>query len=199
MKKINFEITENDMINYLQKYKDDPNIKYKKAMLVKYLKESGMFTREIFEILLEKSNDSRFSSEVYSYFDNSVFNETVMPTFDHYLKEIKKLDLSGACHIMIPVLTYYNISNKRLHVQNELGHLVERIKLEISDSKSIIDVRNDTIENYIIAYGKKIETWCNWTDFNFSKEASRKMIQEYESIYGEEPVKIIKKAIRERV
>lgn len=197
MENIKFEITEQDIINYLQKHKSDPSVKYKEAMFVKYLKENGMFTREMFEILLEKSNNKKYLIGEYSYFDNGIFNETAMPTFDYYLEGIKKLDLSGICHIMIPTLTYYNIANKRLHVLNELGCLVEKMKFETSES--ITNVRNDTVENYTIAYGKKIENWCSWTDFNFSKEASRKMLQEYVSIYGEEPVKIIKKIIKERV
>lgn len=198
MENIKFEVTEKDIKEYLKRHKDDKDIKYKEAIFIKYIKEKEILTKEKLEMLMKKYNLENVSiSGVYDYDNHGVLKRQSLQTFTSYLDGINNLDISGICHIMIPVLTYYNIANKRIHVQNELSCLVERMGFETKES--IIDVRNDTVENYRIAYGKKIENWCSWTDFNLSKETSKKMLQEYVSIYGEESVKIIKKTVRERV
>lgn len=64
------------------------------------------------------------------------------------------------------------------------------------------EVRDDAItdmkENYLLGFGDA----CVYreeqdTYFKFSKDKSRRLIERYSQIYGEEPVKQIRKIIRE--
>ena len=67
MQDINFKITEQDIVDYLIRHKNDCVIKNKEAMFVKYMKESNITTQESLEILMKKYNlDERIIHGTYN-------------------------------------------------------------------------------------------------------------------------------------
>lgn len=187
MQEMNFKITEQDISDYLIRHKNDYEIKNKEAMFVKYMKESNIITQESLEILMKK----------YNFDDRGYSKQERLSTFTDYLLNIKKLDISGICHIMIPVLTYYK-PGKYHCVLNDLNTIIN--EMDFKHNQDIRDIKNSTMENYAIAY--------NWDFFyganscyhlKFSKGKSKRLIESYSQIYGEEPVKQIRKIIKERV
>ena len=71
MENIKFEITEQDIRQYLKKYENDESIKYKEAMFVKYMRANQeKITKESLVILMQKYKfkDSRVDG-IY-YIDN---------------------------------------------------------------------------------------------------------------------------------
>lgn len=197
MKNIKFEITERDIQEYLKQHKQDESIKYREAMFVKYMKEQQEITCESLEILMKKYNwEDRLNNGTYQYDHSGVLKQESLPNFTSYLNGIHNLNLSGICHIMIPVLTYYNVNNNQQNVIKQLENLAFEFKLEPLNL-GFIEV--DAIENYVIAYGNEIFRYNNGINLYLSKEKSSKLIQGYTSIYGEEPVKQIRKIIRERM
>lgn len=197
MKNIKFEITERDIQEYLKQHKQDESIKYREAMFVKYMKEQQEITCEALEILMKKYNwEDRLINGTYQYDHSEVLQQESLPNFNSYLNGIYNLDLSGICHIMIPVLTYYNVNKIQQNIIKQLENLAFEFKLEPLNL-GFIEV--DAIENYAIAYGNEIFRYNNGINLYLSKEKSSKLIQGYTSIYGEEPVKQIRKIIRERM
>lgn len=197
MKNIKFEITERDIQEYLKQHKQDESIKYREAMFVKYMKEQQEITCEALEILMKKNNwEDRLINGTYQYDHSGVLQQESLPNFNSYLNGIYNLDLSGICHIMIPVLTYYNVNKIQQNIIKQLENLAFEFKLEPLNL-GFIEV--DAIENYVIAYGNEIFRYNNGINLYLSKEKSSKLIQGYTSIYGEEPVKQIRKIIRERM
>lgn len=197
MKNIKFEITERDIQEYLKQHKQDESIKYREAMFVKYMKEQQEITCESLEILMKKNNwEDRIINGTYQYDRSGVLKQESLPNFTSYLNGIYNLDLSGICHITIPVLTYYNVNKIQQNIIKQLENLAFEFKLEPLNL-GFIEV--DAIENYAIAYGNEIFRYNNGINLYLSKEKSSKLIQGYTSIYGEEPVKQIRKIIRERM
>lgn len=200
MENIKFEITYQDIRKYLERHKNDENIKHREAMFVKYMKEHQEITQESLEILMCMYNNENIKvSGIYMECPHSPYKMFYeLPNFNKYLSGIKNLDISGICHIMVPMLSYYNTDKSRtFSMYGELQHIVTKMKFQ--RDVSIDYIEKDTYENYAIAYNNEIFRYFNDINFYFSKEESRKMIQEYSCIYGEEPVKQIRKIIRERV
>lgn len=199
MENVKFEIKPSDIQEYLKQHKEDEFIKYREAMFVKYMKESNIITQESLEILMKKYNwDERMIEGTYSVYDERGYIRQLLPSFHSYLDNISNLDISGICHIMIPMLSYYNIDKSRsFSLYAELGDLVR--KMEFEHNESINYIEKDTYENYVIAYSRDIFRFFEGTHIYFSQEKSRKIIQEYASIYGEEPVKQIRKIIKKRM
>lgn len=202
MQDINFKITEQDIVDYLIRHKNDCVIKNKEAMFVKYMKESNITTQESLEILMKKYNlDERIIHGTYSYDNFNILKRESLSSFHDYLVDINNLDISGICHIMIPILSYYNgrewYQNFRCH--QVLSSICKQLNITAS-----FEIRDDAItdmkENYLLGFGDAyVYREEKDTYFKFSKDKSSKMIQEYARIYGEEPVKQIRKIIRERM
>ena len=100
MENIKFEITEQDVKQYLKRHKNDEAIKYKEAMFVKYMREHQEITKESLEILMQKYNwvTDRIDG-LYFYDDYDRMRSIPFKTFDSYLDDINNLDISGICHI----------------------------------------------------------------------------------------------------
>lgn len=196
MMDIDFKITENDIKEYLKRHKDDENIKYREAMFVKYMKENGIVTKEALEIMMEKYNwDDESITGIYRYQDFKFLHQE-LSSFNTYLDNIKNLDISGICHIMIPCIKYYNCSEFRHSIcASKANHIAELLGVNSYDEDG--SVLLNTIDNYRVA--ELIEDYRTFSRITMSKEKSRRMIQEYSCIYGEEPVKLIRKGTRERV
>lgn len=201
MQDINFRITKQDIIEYLSQHKNDKSIKNREAMFVKYMKESNVITQESLEILMKKYNwDDRRIDGTYSIYDGRGYSkQEELSTFTDYLLNIKNLDISGICHIMIPILSYYN---EREWYQNFRCHRILSSICKQLNITASFEVRDDAIvdmkENYLLGFGDAyVYREEQDTYFRFSKDKSSKMIQVYSQIYGEEPVKQIKKIIRE--
>lgn len=202
MENIKFEITESDIKEYLKKHKDDENIKYKEAMFIKYMREQNIVTKEKLEMMFNKYNfeDNRMDG-IYFYDDYDIMRSIPFRTFDDYLDGINNLDISGICHILIPALGYYGEYGKGYQI---IG--VPYIGLNDLSMKLIGTVPEDinrqlkyAIEDYYTV-GKLDKFACGtYVNIKMGKENCRRELQEYSYIYGEEPVKIIRKSIRERM
>lgn len=205
MENIKFEITEKDIKEYLKEHKDDEDIKYKEAMFIKYIKEQEILTKEKIEMLMKKYNLENVSiSGIYDYDNHGILKRQSLQTFTSYLDGINNLDISGVCHILIPTLGFYDEyrSDYQLIGVPYIGLNALSIKLIGTIPEDIKVQLTSAIEDYYTV-GKidKIHNHNHSTLINIrmGKEHCRKELQEYEEIYGEEPVKIIRKSIRERM
>lgn len=183
MDNIKFEITENDIKDYLETYKKDENIRYREAMFVKYMRETGIFTKESLEILIEKYNLFRIINATGIYDDSYGIMENPcyhLSSFSNYLQHLK-LDISGACHIMVPTIKYYGLN-------------VEWYQFE---DKTIQKEFAIALENYRIA--GKISIVNDIPIICMPNDDCEKELYEYEKIYGDVKVKQIRKIIKEGV
>ena len=207
MENIKFEITEQDIEEYLKKHKEDETIKYREAMFVRYMREHQKPTQEALEILMKKYNlrDNRIDG-VYFYDDSDRVRSIPLKTFDSYLDDITNLDISGICHILIPTLGYYKKIEGYKQIQapyyglnyisKELLNTVpedidKQLKLALEDYCAVNKV--DYRINYISKYSYKL-----LYSIKMGREHCRHELEEYSYIYGEDKVKQIRKIIRER-
>lgn len=195
MKNMNFEITENDVKYYLKQHKNDENFMYREAMFIKYLKEETIIKKETLEMLMEKYNFDNVSIDgIHYYKDNGTIVHQPLLTFSNYLFGINNLDISGICHIVIPCVHYCGC--KEFFYPNyikEVRHIASLLEVKSSsdeEEKALLDA----IDNYSIA------GYCGGIlGTKIGKEKSRKMLNEYSYIYGDKPVKLIRRTIKERV
>lgn len=200
MKGIKFEITEQDIRDYLIQPRKAKTVKNKEAMFVKYMKENSMITRESLEILMRKYN--RKDEPIAGLYRNAMFERMSyeLPDFDSYLRNIKNLDISGICHIMIPCIKYYDHSDFRhdFYLQR-VNSITKKLGMNQGDEQGVVLL--GAIDNYTLV--RQIEDFKNFyrgfSRITMSKDKSRELIQAYSQIYGEEPVKQIRKIIREWV
>lgn len=206
MENIKFEITKQDIKEYLKQHKDDESIKFKEAMFVKYMREQESLTKESLEILMCMYNGEDIKpSGIYMECPRStdkMFYE--LPDFNKYLKQIENLDISGICHILIPTITYYNENKPSIPIgviNNYLRELAYKFNICVDDNLGAI-VRN-TIINYRICDELGVAEDLDFIPFiipfKMDKEQSEKRLQEYVNIYGKEKVKVITKTISERM
>lgn len=203
MQEISFKITELDIVRYLVSHKNDEAIKNREAMFVKYMKEKNTITQESLEILMKKYNlEDRKIDGTYSIFDDRGYSKQEdLSTFSDYLIGIENLDISGICHIMIPILSYYNkeCGYHCYKCYEILSSICKKMHIEATFmmKENEIDAMKD---NYLIGFGASHVFQQNKTTyFKFSKDKSRNLIQAYSQIYGEDAVKQIRKIIKERM
>ncbi len=200
MENIKFEITEQDIREYLKKHKNDEAIKYREAMFVKYIRERQVITCESLEILMQKYNfeDDRIDG-IYHRDNYGILKSESLINFSSYLDGINDLDISGICHILIPTLGYYDTASKNFSlITNEIAK-----ELEIN-GRNFDEALRTAIDNYCVSDLINIyyEEHFGFTLEKISlmkKNRCRKELMEYSHIYGEDNVKQIRKIIRERV
>lgn len=200
MENIKFEITEQDIREYLKKYENDEAIKYKEAMFVKYMREHQEITQESLEILMEKYNwQDSVVNGIYYRDSNGILKSEALSDFNSYLDGINDLDISGICHILIPTLGYYDTASKNFSlITNEIAK-----ELEIN-GRNFDEALRTAIDNYCVSDLINIdyEKHFGFTLERISlmkKNRCRKELMEYSHIYGEDNVKQIRKIIKERV
>ena len=200
MEKIEFEITEPDIREYLKQHKNDEAIKYKEAMFVKYMREHQEITCESLEIIMQKYNfeDDRIDG-IYHRDNYGILKSESLINFSSYLYGINNLDISGICHILIPTLGYYDTASKNFSlITNEIAK-----ELEIN-GRNFDEALRTAIDNYCVSDLINIyrEEHFGFTLERISlmkKNRCRKELMEYSHIYGEDNVKQIRKIIKERV
>ncbi len=200
MEEIKFEITEQDIREYLKKHKNDEAIKYREAMFVKYIRERQVINCESLEILMQKYNfeDDRIDG-LYHRDNYGILKSESLINFSSYLDGINDLDISGICHILIPTLGYYDTASKNLSlITNEIAK-----ELEIN-GRNFDEALRTAIDNYCVSDLINIyyEEHFGFTLERISlmkKNRCRKELMEYSHIYGEDNVKQIRKIIKERV
>ena len=200
MEKIEFEITEQDIEEYLKQHKNDEAIKYKEAMFVKYMREHQEITCESLEILMQKYNWVTDRIDGIYHRDNyGILKSESLINFSSYLDGINNLDISGICHILIPTLGYYDTASKNFSlITNEIAK-----ELEIN-GRNFDEALRTAIDNYCVSDLINIyrEEHFSFTLERISlmkKNRCRKELMEYSHIYGEDNVKQIRKIIKERV
>lgn len=200
MEKIEFEITEPDIREYLKQHKNDEAIKYKEAMFVKYMREHQEITCESLEILMQKYNWVTDRIDGIYHRDNyGILKSESLINFSSYLDGINNLDISGICHILIPTLGYYDTASKNFSlITNEIAK-----ELEIN-GRNFDEALRTAIDNYCVSDLINIyrEEHFGFTLERISlmkKNRCRKELMEYSHIYGEDNVKQIRKIIKERV
>ena len=210
MEEIKFEINEQDIREYLKKHRNDEAIKYREAMFVKYMREHQEMTKESLEILMKKYNCVTNKADgIYFYDDYDRMRSLPFKTFDSYLDGITNLDVSGMCRILIPTVGYYEnikgyrfIENPCYKLHDGLGDL--SMKLLNTVPKDINDQLALALDDYCVT-GKVEYTYTNIGHSGYvysirmGKDTCRHELEEYSYIYGEEPVKQIRKIMRERV
>lgn len=200
MENIKFEITEQDIREYLKKHNNDEAIKYREAMFVKYIRERQVITCESLEILMQKYNfeDDRIDG-IYHRDNYGILKSESLINFSSYLDGINNLDISGICHILIPTLGYYDTAGKNFSlITNEIAK-----ELEIN-GRNFDEALRTAIDNYCVSDLINIyyENHFGFTLERISlmkKNRCRKELMEYSHIYGEDNVKQIRKIIKERV
>lgn len=192
---VNYGITENDIINYLNKHSKDEILKFKEALFVKFIKHQDIFSIEKIEMLANKINRTNINvSSVCDYHVDLGRIPSYVPSFSDYIKG-QELDTSGYLHILIPALGYYKMKNENFVLTN--GHIEKYLPfdLDIMECNKL----TDTMENYKIA-GKLKEvgnSFVSTTDISMSKSECAGMLAEYSKIYGKKEVEKIKKLVRE--
>lgn len=208
MENIKFEITEEDIKKYLKQHKDDESIKYREALFVKYMRENRNLIKESLEMMIKK--DKNIICEITAI--NMTLKEPPyylsyhLTNFDNYLNKIKNVDLSGICHILIPTLGYYGnyqyvyrqiganypvlkeISNELINKVPTTDELEQQVELALDDYYFVGKIDKDK--------GAQQHTTVQ---IYMSVDHCRKELEKYSLIYGNEPVKVIRKSIRERL
>ena len=199
MENINFEISEKDIAEYLEKHRLDEDIKYKEAMFVKYMKECRVITKESMRIIVQKYNNIVLDVDGLSYMWNAETLFQPLPEFSDYLKNINNLDISGMCHILIPTMKYYGQDNmgriaRYLDLQDVFG-------LSVSENSLLDEIVLATDDYSIANQITKIpdENGVCINKIVLSREDSIRQLIEYESIYGKEAVNQISQYVKERV
>lgn len=209
MEKIEFEITEQDIREYLKKHRNDGAIKYKEAMFVKYMREHQEITCESLEILMQKYNwEDKKINGIYHRDNHGILKSETLSDFGSYLDGITNLDVSGICRILIPAVGYYQnikgyrfIENLCYKLHDGLGDL--SMKLLNTVPKDINDQLELALADYCVT-GKVEYAYTNIGrsgyvySIRMGKDTCRHELEEYSHIYGEEPVKQIRKIMRER-
>ena len=192
---VNYGITENDIINYLNKHSKDEILKFKEALFVKFIKHQDIFSIEKIEMLANKVNRTNINvSSVCDYHVDLGRIPSYVPSFSDYIKN-QELDTSGYLHILIPALGYYKPKTEELILTN--GHIQKYLPftLEMNECNKL----TDTIENYSIA--GKIHNLGDYfygvDDITMSKNECSCMLEEYSKIYGKKEVEKIKRLVRE--
>ena len=200
MENIKFEITEEDIREYLKKHENDEAIKYKEAMFVKYMREHQEITCESLEILMQKYNWVTDRIDGIYHRDNyGILKSESLTNFNSYLDGINNLDISGICHILIPTLGYYDTTGKNFSfMANQVANELE-IKGSNFDEALRIAVDNYCVSGLINIYREEHFGFTLERINLMKNDHCRKELMEYSHIYGEDSVKQIRKIIKERV
>lgn len=182
MKNIKFEITEQDIRKYIEKYKN--YYRYCEPLFIKYLKDNRFnLTEEMFEIITE--------GKLLFY------NNGELSSFNSFPNTVQNLDLSGICHILIPTIRYYdrNISSVSIgRIYDDLDKVSETLNVPMNNSWETLE---STIDDYIIC--DKIQKNDEMITFKLGREHSRKELITYSHFYNESKVMKIRKLIREGI
>lgn len=188
MENITFEITREDIKNYLNEHKE--NYKYCEAMFIKYLKENQFrLTRETFQMIMKKHNGvlpmDRYESEMSGYYS--------LPCFNGRNSMIQNLDLSGICHILIPTMKYYGDKTFTMnHLSVNLCSLANLLLVPVVNQTEVVE---STLDDYELC--GKIEKDGKMITVKMGKDHCRKELLAYEDFYYDCKIKRIRKEIRE--
>ena len=191
MVKIDFQITEEDIKDYLERHSDSKLLKYREPLFVKYIKHRDIFSIEKVEMLTCKSGINNLS--VYGECDSKV-TKCKLPSFNDYIIH-QHVDASATMHIMIPILKLYEKKIGNITLTN--GHVEKYLPINLDEYNCGVLV--DTIENYQVA-GKirgNIEEMTKISDINMSAFECKSELVSYEEIYGKDEVEKIKKLVKE--
>lgn len=189
MKKIKFELTEEDIRAYLKQHHD--YYKNCEAMFIKYLKDNKHnLTKEMLQILFEKENG------IYVSKRNICIGETHnLLQFEAKPSVVEKIDLSGICHILIPTIKYYGQSEIHLnHLYTKLDIVSQKLTVPMTNPSEVLE---STIDDYLVC--DRIEIDDKDIRIKMGREHCKNELSSYEDFYGEDKVKRIKKLVKERM
>lgn len=191
MENIRFEITEEDIKKYLKEHKDD--YKYREALFIKYLKENkNSLIKETIQILFERNGIELVEKQI----DINTFNN--LPSFNNKSlcsNNIRNLDLSGICHILIPAIRYYDWDRPGVpvgRIYSDLDMVARNLNVHIGRPWEVLE---STLDNYQIC--EKVEVKDGIVNFKMGREHSRRELVFYQDYYDEDKVKRIRKIIRD--
>ena len=127
--------------------------------------------------------------------------------------EDNKLTFKDVCNIMMPMLGYYDIyKEKGINlVRSDLGLGILNYKFGLKFQDNYIKAKDSFIEYYLeqalnnYLDDNKLKTVLNEEtneyslEFNHSKKKCSKEINDYKEVYGDEPVREIRKHVRSLV
>lgn len=183
-----YEITEEDIKEYFKSHKTDSNIKHREVMFIKYMRENEDISKENLQILLSKYN---LEDPTVNNIGFSKMLETYLPSFPTYLSSIKKLDLSGICHIMIPATRFYGNVTKFKIIRTE--KLLDELKIPYIGNE-IYDTYLDAIHNYLIS--NQLAKVDDGYQINMTIPKAKRVLDEFEIIYGTLGVKKIGRIVK---
>lgn len=201
---MNFSITEEDIINYLNIVRETKTIPVSEEMFVDYLRNFKYISKENLEILMRKYNKRLFEIDgTYTLFEDGVNVQVPLTDYESYLKSINNLDITGISLMAIPIISRYNLCGKNIQV-SEFNDLVHGIGEDFTfvDTKNTNDI-NSSIRNYILTgkvdliYYTKPREYC--IKFNLSSDEAKQRIECYEQLYGKENADKVKNLLKERV
>lgn len=203
MENIKFEITEQDIKDYLKAHKKDELIKYREAMFVKYMRESKKITRESLEIMMSKYNSFCCSLSEYELRSYVTEEKKSLYDFSTYLR-LQNLDISGICHILIPTLGFYGDYQNEYHLANPLSLGLNTLSMKLIGT--IPEIAKQEFGLALADYEVAGKISCDSNvmhkpviNIHINKEHCRRELEKYSYIYGDIPVKTIRKYIRERM
>ena len=195
MEIVNYGITENDIINYLNKHSKDALIQFREALFVKYIKHQDIFSIEKIEMLANKINRTNINvNSVCDYHVDLGRIPSYVPSFIDYIRN-QEVDTSAYMHILIPILGLYKEERKNITLTN--GHVEKYLPTDLTDYDC--GILTDTIDNYTVAGKIRVneEEITRIGDIKMSKNECNIEISAYEEIYGKKEVEKIKKLVRE--
>lgn len=191
MKNISFNITEQDIQNYLKKH--EQYYKGAEALFVKYIIDHYHrydLTEEMIEMITKKDLPSDFDSGLSYFFPDC--------------PEVQNLDISGICHILIPTIRYYDWDrSSSIHVDRlyaDLDTVARELSVPILNQVEVSHAVEGTLSDYRIS-GKVEITGNNleYVDFKMSRKDCCSELVVYDRFYGEENVNKIIKLINKSV
>ena len=193
-----FNISLNEVVEYIYEHSDNPNIKYREALFVKYIRDNFKYSKEAFNMVINRYNIltyplANLEIELQHLHDAM----TRQMSFKNYISSINKLDISGICYMMFPIMKLYKIDGSYFEGYEKLLEILVA-DFNISNTDQLKQELIDTMQNYqLLRQVKREELLPNYFfTIKLDKNRCLKMIDAYQQIYGQETVTKIKTNIK---
>jgi len=187
-----YEIYEEDILEYINEHQNNNDIKYREAFFMNYLQENDPNTWELLMIIINKYNLLLLPMEKLKSKITDIYGNTSKKlTFSKYLSSIKELDITGICYMLFPILKLYN--HEVIDYERLLKLLKYNLDIDLDDEK----ILENSCINYVLVKQLKVDK-SNMIFLPDDKECL-KMVKKYEEIYGKENVRKVKGYVKKYI